>query len=67
MDDTYCNMPKDTYRAEVTSNSEKIKPKPFEIGLSEIIGQAVSLSVNIFFFNLIATFESISGIYHKPQ
>ena len=44
----YCGMPKGTSRAEVTSNSEKIKPVALaviDLCLSEDISQAVNQSV----------------------
>ena len=45
---TYCGTPKGTCRAEVTSNSEKIKPVALaiiELRLSEGISQLLSQSV----------------------
>ena len=56
-------MPKDTSRAEVTSNSEKIKPVALafiELHLSEGISQSVSYSVNIIEIPL-NIFKSISS------
>ena len=48
----YCGMPKGTYRAEVTLNSEKIKPVALAVidlrlseGISQSVGQSVSQSV----------------------
>ena len=42
---TYCGMPKGTCRAEVTLNSEKIKPVVLAIILSEGISQLLTQSV----------------------
>ena len=45
---THCGMPKGTFRAEATSNSENIKPVALaviELRLSEGISQSVSQSL----------------------
>ena len=47
-------MPKGTYQAEATSNSEKIKPIALpiiEFRLSEGISQSVKNSIKFFFLN----------------
>ena len=69
---THCGMPKGTSRAEVTSNSEKIKPivlAVIELCLSEgisqlvtqLLSQSVENSINNFFLNSVATCQKRFG------